>query len=36
MPEILRFANATAAISCTRLGAIPSVPTLSEVRTLLA
>jgi sugar/nucleoside kinase (ribokinase family) len=35
MPEILRFANATAAVSCTRLGAIPSVPTLSEVRALL-
>jgi len=35
VPEILRFANATAAISCTRLGAIPSVPTLSEVRALL-
>ena len=35
VPEILRFANATAAISCTRLGAIPSVPTLSEVHALL-
>jgi sugar/nucleoside kinase (ribokinase family) len=36
VPEILRFANATAAISCTRLGAIPSVPTLGEVRELQA
>jgi sugar/nucleoside kinase (ribokinase family) len=36
VPEILRFANATAAVSCTRLGAIPSVPTLAEVRSLLA
>ena len=34
VPEILRFANATAAVSCTRLGAIPSVPTLDEVRAL--
>jgi sugar/nucleoside kinase (ribokinase family) len=34
--ETLRFANAAAAISCTRLGAIPSVPTLGEVRDLLA
>ena len=31
VPEILRFANATAGISCTRLGAIPSVPRLNEV-----
>jgi sugar/nucleoside kinase (ribokinase family) len=29
--EILRFANAAAAISCTREGAIGSVPTLAEV-----
>ncbi len=28
--EILRFANAAAAISCTRMGAIASVPTLEE------
>jgi sulfofructose kinase len=35
LPEILRFANAAAAISCTRLGAIPSVPTLGEVHALL-
>jgi sugar/nucleoside kinase (ribokinase family) len=31
IPEILRFANAAAAVSCTRLGAIPSVPSLPEV-----
>ena len=36
VPELLRFANATAAVSCTRLGAIPSVPKLSEVREFLA
>ncbi len=33
---ILRFANAAAASSCTRLGAIPSVPKLGEVEALLA
>ena len=36
VPEMLRFANAAAATSCTRLGAIPSVPTLDEVQALLA
>ncbi|RPI49783.1 MAG: carbohydrate kinase family protein [Acidobacteria bacterium] len=36
VPAMLRFANATAAVSCTRLGAIPSVPTLAEVRALEA
>lgn len=35
VPEILRFANAAAAVSCTRLGAIPSVPSLEEVRDVL-
>ena len=35
VPEMLRFANAAAALSCTRLGAIPSVPALAEVRALL-
>ena len=35
VPERLRFANAAAAVSCTRLGAIPSVPTLHEVHSLL-
>lgn len=32
----LRFANAAAALSCTRLGAIGGVPTLEETETLLA
>jgi len=36
VPEILHFANATAAIGCTRLGAIPSVPTLGEVQAFLS
>jgi sulfofructose kinase len=36
VPDLLRFANAAAAVSCTRLGAIPSVPTLEEVQALLA
>jgi sulfofructose kinase len=35
VPDMLRFANAAAAICCTRLGAIPSVPTLAEVQQLL-
>jgi sugar/nucleoside kinase (ribokinase family) len=35
VPSVLRFSNAAAAVSCTRLGAIPSVPTLEEVRSLL-
>lgn len=33
--EILRFANAAAAISCTREGALDSVPTRDEVEALL-
>lgn len=33
--QILRFANAAAAISCTRHGAIGGVPTLEEVNALL-
>jgi sulfofructose kinase len=32
---VLRFANATAAVSCTRLGAMNGVPTLDEVKALL-
>jgi sugar/nucleoside kinase (ribokinase family) len=32
--DILRFANAAAALSCTRLGAIAGVPTLAETQTL--
>lgn len=35
VPQLLRFANAAAAVSCTRLGAIPSVPSLEEVQDLL-
>ena len=30
--DIVRFANAAAAVSCTRLGAMASVPTLQEVQ----
>jgi sugar/nucleoside kinase (ribokinase family) len=32
---MLRFANAAAAISCTRAGAMPSVPNLDDVRSVL-
>jgi sulfofructose kinase len=32
--DLLRFANAAAAISCTRIGAISSVPTLLDVQAL--
>lgn len=35
VPDMLRFANAAAAISCTRLGAMPSVPQLAEVMSRL-
>lgn len=31
VPDVLRFANAAAALSCTKAGAIPSTPTLDEV-----
>ena len=34
--EALRTANAAAAVSCTRLGALGGVPTLDEVRELVA
>jgi len=34
--DILRFANAAAAISCTRIGAIASVPTVEETMSLVA
>lgn len=34
--EILRFANAAAAVSCTRLGALDSIPSLDEVEALVA
>ena len=33
--DILRFANAAAAVSCARLGAIPGVPTRGEIEALL-
>ena len=36
MDEALRTANAAAAVSCTRLGALNGVPTLAEVRELMA
>jgi len=29
--DILRFANAAAALSCTKMGAMSSVPTLADV-----
>jgi sugar/nucleoside kinase (ribokinase family) len=32
---MLRFANAAAGISCTRLGAINGVPTLEETQALM-
>ncbi len=34
-PGVLRFANAAAAVSCTRLGAINAIPTLAEVEELM-
>ena len=34
--DILRFANAAAALSCTRAGALDSVPTLAEVDQFMA
>ena len=34
--QALRTANAAAAVSCTRLGALNGVPTLDEVNALLA
>jgi len=36
VPDMLRFANAAGAVSCTKLGAIRSVPKLGEIRNLLA
>ena len=35
LAETLRMANAAAAVSCTRLGALNGVPTLEEVRALV-
>jgi sugar/nucleoside kinase (ribokinase family) len=36
VPDILRFANAAAAVSCTRVGALGGIPTLGEVEALMA
>ncbi|MEA2343756.1 MAG: sulfofructose kinase [Thermoanaerobaculia bacterium] len=36
MLDVLKFANAAAAVSCTRLGAMGSAPTLAEVEQMLA
>ncbi len=33
---MLRMANAAAAVSCTRLGALNGVPTMAEVQELMA
>ena len=35
-PQILRFANAAAAVSCTRAGAMASVPTVEEAQSLVS
>ena len=34
--QALRTANAAAAVSCTRLGALNGVPSLTEVREVMA
>jgi sugar/nucleoside kinase (ribokinase family) len=34
--DVLRYANAAAAVSCTRLGAISAAPTFAEVEQMLA
>ena len=34
--DILRFANAAAAVSCTRLGALGGIPSLDEVEAMVA
>ncbi len=36
LPDVMRFANAAAAVSCTRVGAMAGVPTREEVEALLA
>ena len=36
LPDALRFANASAAVSCTRLGAMASVPSPDEVERLMS
>lgn len=35
VPEMLRFANAAAAVSCSRPGAMSGIPTLTETREIL-
>jgi sugar/nucleoside kinase (ribokinase family) len=35
-PDTLRFANAAAAASCTRLGALDGIPSLEEVESVIA
>jgi sugar/nucleoside kinase (ribokinase family) len=35
LPEILKFAAAAAAVSCTRLGALDGVPLLEDVERLV-
>ena len=34
--DLLRFANAAAAVSCTRRGAMNGVPSLEDVRRMMA
>jgi sugar/nucleoside kinase (ribokinase family) len=34
--EMLRFANAAAAVSCTRLGALGGIPDLAEVNAMMS
>ena len=36
LEQTLRFANAAAAVSCTRLGALAGVPSLADVEAMLA
>lgn len=36
LPQVLQFANAAAAMSCTRLGAIAGVPSQADVQQLIA
>jgi len=35
-PEVLRFANAAAAFSCTKVGAMNSVPTITDITAFAA
>lgn len=36
LPDVLRFANAAAAVSCSRVGALAGVPAADEIEALLA